>query len=145
MFPPRSPKEALFDKNLIIEVLISGLFSTFLVFFSWYYLVNIKNIDIFIARGYVLTLMVFIQNLHVLNCMSEDKSIFKISYIKNPFVIFSIVSSILLQILFMRVPTLSNLLQTKSMPFSDIVGMFIIAIPILIVIELYKVIRFYKS
>ena len=143
--PPRTVKESLFDKNLILEVLVSGIFSSFLIFFCWYYLVNIRNCNIVVARGYILTLMVFIQNLHVLNCMSEEKSIFKISLRKNPFIIFSILISIGLHIIFMRVPVLSRLLQTEPILFSNLLGLFVIVIPILIVMEIYKVIRFYKS
>lgn len=143
--PPRTVKESLFDKNLILEVLVSGVFSSFLIFFCWYYLINIRNCNIVVARGYILTLMVFIQNLHVLNCMSEEKSIFKVSLKKNPFIIFSILISIVLHIIFMRVPIFSRLLQTEPISFSNLLGLFIIVIPILIVMEMYKVIRFYKS
>ena len=143
--PPRPVGESLFDKNLILEVLISGLFCAFLIFFCWYYLINIRNCNIVIARGYILTLMVFIQNLHVLNCMSEEKSIFKISLKKNPFIIFSILISIILHVLFMRVPILSRILQTEPISFNNLLGLFIIVIPILIVMELYKTIRFYRS
>lgn len=143
--PPRPVGESLFDKNLILEVLISGLFCAFLIFFCWYYLINIRNCNIVIARGYILTLMVFIQNLHVLNCMSEEKSIFKISLKKNPFIIFSILISIILHVLFMRIPILSRILQTEPISFNNLLGLFIIVIPILIVMELYKTIRFYRS
>lgn len=143
--PPRPVGESLFDKNLILEVLISGFFCAFLIFFCWYYLINIRNCNIVIARGYILTLMVFIQNLHVLNCMSEEKSIFKISLKKNPFIIFSILISIILHVLFMRVPILSRILQTEPISFNNLLGLFIIVIPILIVMELYKTIRFYRS
>ena len=143
--PPRPVGESLFDKNLILEVLISGFFCAFLIFFCWYYLINIRNCNIVIARGYILTLMVFIQNLHVLNCMSEEKSIFKISLKKNPFIIFSILISIILHVLFMRVPILSRILQTEPISFNNLLGLFIIVIPILLVMELYKTIRFYRS
>ena len=142
---PRNPKESLFDKNLILEVLISGIFIGLLVFAVWYYLINIAKADTSIARGYILVLMVFIQNIHVLNCRSEKNSTFKISLKKNPFVIFSILSAILIQILFMEVPILSRFLQTSSIPFTDIIGLFVISIPVLIVMELYKLIRFYHS
>ena len=55
--------------------------------------------DLRLARGYVLALMVFIQNIHVINCRSESKSIFENSFKKSPFVLLTIVSSILLQII----------------------------------------------
>ena len=50
-------------------------------------------------RGNVLALMVFIQNIHVINCRSESKSIFENSFRKNPFILITIVGSILLLLL----------------------------------------------
>lgn len=141
---PRDPEESLFNKDLIIEVLIAGLFIGVLVFAVWYYLINIVNIEVSTARGYILMLMVFIQNMHVLNCRSEKNSVFKTSLKTNPFVVFSILSSIVLQIIVMEVPVLSEFLQTHSLHFKDIFAMFIVAIPVIIVMELYKVIRYYK-
>lgn len=64
--------------------------------------------DIETVRGYILMLMVFMQNIHVLNCRSEKLSVFKVSIKKNPFVIFSIVGAIVLQIIMMEVPVLAT-------------------------------------
>jgi len=141
---PRDPEESLFNKDLIIEVLISGLFIGILVFAVWYYLINVISVDTSTARGYILMLMVFIQNMHVLNCRSEKRSIFKTSMRTNPFVIFSILSSIILQIIVMEVPIFSEFLQTHNLHFKEIFAMFIVAIPVIIVMELYKVIRYYR-
>ena len=142
---PRNPSESLFDKDLVLEVLVAGIFIGLLVFAVWYYLINVANIEVSAARGFILMLMVFIQNIHVLNCTSEKKSILFFSIKKNPFIVFSILSAIGLQILFMEVPILSRFLQTSSMNTTEIFTMFVLAIPVLIVMELYKVIRFYKS
>ena len=59
-----------------------------------------------------MALMVFLQNYHVLNCRSENKSIFKYNFKHNPFVLFSITGSILLQIIVMEVGPLSRFLST---------------------------------
>ena len=142
---PRDPKESLFDKNLILEVVISGTFIGILVFFVWYYLIKIGNVDITIARSYILMLMVFIQNMHVLNCKSEKSSIFKVHLLNNKFVIFSIIGAVLIQILFMETPILASFLQVKSMNITEILCMFVLAIPVLILMELYKVVRFYNK
>lgn len=135
---PRSPKESLFDKALIIEILISGIFMGAIVFILWYYLINKIGLDVSLARGYILALMVFIQNIHVLNCRSEKLSAFKISLKSNPFILFSIIGSIALQIIFMEVPILSEFLQTSSIKPITLLSLFILAIPVLFVMETYK-------
>jgi magnesium-transporting ATPase (P-type) len=82
--------------------------------------------------------MVFIQNIHVLNCRSERKSVFKNGFRKNPFVLLTIVSSIILQIIVMEVPFLSDKLKTFNLGFFEMVILFVIALSILPVMESYK-------
>ena len=94
--------------------------------------------DIGHARAYVLALMVFIQNIHVLNCRSEKKSIFKINFKQNKFILFTIVISILLQIIVMEVPQFSQFLQTYSVPALHMFILLCVSIPILFVMESYK-------
>ena len=134
---PRDPKESLFEKELIKQILLSGLFIGIIVFLVWYLLMRI-DMDVTLARGYVLALMVFIQNIHVINCRSESKSIFENSFKKNPFVLYTIVGSILLQIIIMEVPFLSRFLQTEQVPYEHMLILFLLALPILTVMELYK-------
>ena len=134
---PRNPKESLFERELVTQILISGLFIGIVVFILWYLLMKHTD-DITMARGYVLALMVFIQNIHVINCRSESKSIFENSFAKNPFILLTIVGSILLQILVMEVPFLSSFLQTKQIPYSHLLILLLLALPILTVMEAYK-------
>ena len=134
---PRDPKESLFEKELIKQILLSGLFIGIIVFLVWYLLMRI-DMNVTLARGYVLALMVFIQNIHVINCRSESKSIFENSFKKNPFVLYTIVGSILLQIIIMEVPFLSRFLQTEQVPYEHMIILFLLALPILTVMELYK-------
>ena len=134
---PRNPKESLFEKELIKQILLSGLFIGIIVFLVWYLLMRI-DMNVTLARGYVLALMVFIQNIHVINCRSESKSIFENSFKKNPFVLYTIVGSILLQVIIMEVPFLSRFLQTEQVPYEHMIILFLLALPILTVMELYK-------
>lgn len=136
---PRSTKESLFEKELIKQILISGLFIGIIVFVAWDILC--KRMDPAHARGHILALMVFIQNLHVMNCRSETKSIFRNSFRKNPFVIFTIIGAILLQIIVMEVPMLSRFLQTYNVEYKNLIELFALAIPILFVMEAYKFFR----
>ncbi len=137
----RKPNESLFNKELLSEVLISGLSIGIIVFIVWIYLINELNMPVKIARGYIVTLMVFIQNMHVLNCRSEKRSVFKKSKEKNPLIIFSILSAIIIQILFSEIPILSKFLQTTSIPISHMIILFIISTSIIFIMEIYKLIK----
>lgn len=143
--PPRNPKESLFDKVLLEQTIISGTVIGLLLFALWYYLVNIIHMDEPIARGYVMTLMVFIQNIHVFNCRSEKKSAFSVPLKNNKFVVWGVICSILLQIVVMEVPVFSKLLQTVSIPITHLLGLFAFSLIILIFVEMYKKIRFNQN
>ena len=135
---PRDTKESLFEKELITQTLLSGLFIGLIVFAVWSYLCNILNMEVAHARGYILALMVFMQNIHVLNCRSERKSVFANGFRKNPFVILTIAGSILLQVIVMEVPVLSKFLQTYNVPYMHLIYLFLLALPVLLVMEVYK-------
>ena len=43
------------------------------------------------ARGYIMALMVFIQNIHVFNCRSEHASAFKVPLKNNRLIVFGVI------------------------------------------------------
>ncbi len=139
--PPRPPKENLFDKTLISEVLISGITIGLVVFFFWIFLLDILKFEVTTARGYIMALMVFLQNMHVLNSRSETKSIFDKRMKKNNFVYITIILAIILQVIIMEVPLFSHFLKTESIPFIHLVFLFILSLTILFIMELYKLIK----
>ena len=94
--------------------------------------------DTRIARGYIMTLMVFIQNIHIFNCRSELKSAFKVSIKNNYFIFLSIAGTLLLQFAVMEVPLLSRFLQTSSIPTFALLGLFLTSTSILLIMEVYK-------
>ena len=136
---PRDTNEALFSRDLVIEVLVFALSIAFMIFMAWKYLMD-KNINILFARSNIMLIMVFIQNLHVLNCRSEKNSIFKTSLLSNPLIIITILGSILLQILIINVPMLSNFLKIANLPFNIIIESFAFSLLVIIVAEVYKLI-----
>lgn len=143
--PPRKTDESIFNKSFIMETLVSGIGISILVFGVWVYLLKELGMNEMDARGHILVLMVFIQNMHVLNCRSEVNSIFSKKIHKNNFVIFSIVSAIILQIIIMNVPILSHLLQANTVPMKDMFILFILSLSILFLMEIYKWILRHKK
>ena len=136
---PRSTKESLFNKDLMIEVAIFGGVIGLMVFLTWKYLMD-KNTDLLLARSIVMTLMVFIQNIHVLNCRSEKNSIFTTSLLINKFVIVTIIGSILLQFIVTNIERLASLLNITTLSVSTVLIVFAISLIIIAVAEVYKAI-----
>jgi len=142
---PRNTKESIFNKTLLEEVILAGLVIGLIVFGIWSFLIKKVGMDVSLARGYIMVLMVFMQNIHVLNCRSEKQSVFNLSIKTNPLIIITIISSIILQIIVMEIPFLSNLLQAKVIPYSHMLMLMGFAIIILIVMEVYKLIKYRKN
>lgn len=141
---PRNPKESIFDKDLINEIAISSIVIGTLVFIIWYYLIKILNMEVGMARGYIMALMVFIQNIHVFNCRSEKKSAFFVSIKSNPFIVVGVIFTILLQIIVMELDFMANILQTVSIPLFNLLCLFILSLVILFIMEVYKLIKYGK-
>ena len=139
--PPRPANETLFNRELIIEVAVAGLGMGLLVFGVWVYLIDHLGVELHLARAYIMTLMVFLQNMHVLNARSETKSIFSIPLLRNPWIFFSIASAIILQIIVIEVPIFNQFLKTDSLPWLDIVWLFVASLSIMVVVEIFKIFK----
>jgi len=94
--------------------------------------------DVNIARGYIMALMVFIQNIHVFNCRSEHKSAFSVPLKNNWLIVGGVGASVLLHVIVMEVDVLSSFLQTTKVPLEHALYLVTIAIVILVIMEIYK-------
>lgn len=135
---PRSPKESIFDKALLSRIAISTIFMSLITLVAWILLLNFFNFSPIQARGYIMCLIVFMQNLHVLNCRSEKSSLFAVPLLRNPIVPLAIIGNIALQFVVMEFAPLSKLLDASSIPLGHILCLFAIALIILPVIEISK-------
>ncbi len=140
---PRNPKESIFDRSLVREIIVSALVIAGVVFAAWWFFLNVFGMGateegIRMARTYAMWLMVFIQNVHVFNCRSERRSAFSVPITRNKVMLFGIAGTIILQIIVMEVPFLSHVLQTESIPPLQILGLFGASLIILVVMEFYK-------
>ena len=136
---PRDTNESLFTKDLVREIIILGLTITVIVFGIWKFMMDLGT-NIIFARSVIMMLMVFIQNINVLNCRSENRSVFKESLVDNPLVIITIVGSIGLQLLLSEIPFTAKILKLTPLPYMLILGLFFLSFIIIIVFEFYKVI-----
>lgn len=137
---PRSTKESLFEKTMVMQCSVMGSAIGLLVFFAWIIFINVMHLDIVVARSLVMALMVFLQNVHAFNCKSEKQSLFRLNIKENWFFIVSVVGSIGLQILFMEVSSLSTLLNLTTVPYDILAILLVSSLIIFAISEIYKAI-----
>lgn len=136
---PRNTKESLFSKDLMFEVGILGVSISLIIFITWKLLLD-NGVAIETARAIIMMLMVFIQNINVLNCRSEKRSVFKESLKDNPLVIGTILFSIALQLIMAEIPITAKFLNVIPLPIVTILQIFALSLLIIVVFEIYKVI-----
>lgn len=131
-------KQKIFDKLMIKEITISAIIMSVIEFIFYVYLYKIKNLDIVIVRSYLLTLMVFIENIQIFNCRSERISMFKIPGSNNRFLIISIIITLCIQVLIVRIPETSNFFGLTTIPIENVGMLFLGTIPLIIGMEIFK-------
>ena len=94
------------------------------------------------ARGYMMALMVFMQNIHVFNCRSEKHSAFTVPIKRNPFILFASGSAIVLQIIVMEVDTLANFLKITVFDYPHLLLLLGVALLVFFLMEVYKKFRY---
>jgi magnesium-transporting ATPase (P-type) len=139
--PPRNPKESIFDRLMIEQNMISGLTMGILAAGLWYYLLEYTTIEEASARNLVLLLMVFLQNFHVFNCRSERVSTFKVPLKNNIILVFGVLLAQGIHILSMQIPFMQQILGVEKISFDQWILVAILAIPIILVMEIYKMIK----
>ena len=137
---PRDTKESLFSKDLMLEVAILGISISAIIFITWKVLLD-GGMDINKARAIIMMLMVFIQNINVLNCRSEKRSVFKESLKDNLFVPGAIIFSIALQLVMAEVPVTARFLSVEPLAWSVIGQIFLLSLLIILIFEVYKLIH----
>lgn len=145
--PPRKTTEKVFNPLMIKQIVVSALTMGGIVFGLWYYLLNYTSTTEEHARDLVLLLMVFMQNFHVFNTRSERKSAFQIPLSSNYFLIIAVVAAQGVHILCMHIPFMQEILRIQPITFQEWSMILLLAIPILLVVELFKYVlrRFSKE
>lgn len=135
--PPRNPAEPIFNKLMIKQVLVSGLYMSFVAFGLWFVLLKL-NFDTNYARNLILFLMVLFENVHVFNCRSEYNSAFKIPIKNNMILIIGVAIAQLLHLASLHIPLMQKVLGVQPISLAQFAMMLLFALTLLGVMELFK-------
>lgn len=142
---PRKPTEKIFNPLMINQTIVSGATMGIIVFGFWYFMTNYSGINEFHARNLTLLLMVFLQNFHVFNARSERISAFKVPLKRNIILVFGVLAAQGIHILCMHIPAMQNILRIEPITFKEWSYVLALAIPMIVVMEIFKLIKQTKS
>jgi Ca2+-transporting ATPase len=132
---PRSPRESLFAHGMWQHVLGFGLIIGGLALgtAAWS-----DPEDITHWQTMVFTTLVIAQLFQALALRSETESVMSLGIFANPYMIYTIAATLLLQLLVVYLPMFNRLLHTYALPIEDLVLCLLLGFAMLPLIELQK-------
>jgi magnesium-transporting ATPase (P-type) len=138
---PRNTQEAIFNKLMLKQSLVSGFTMSIIAFITWYWLMH-NNWNEGEARNIILLLMVLFENVHVFNCRSEITSTFKTPISNNYILIGGVILAQGIHIASMYIPVMQEILSVEPVGFDTWFYLLLMALSLLIVMEIFKLINF---
>ncbi len=138
--PPRSPKDPIFNRLMVERVIISALVVGTVSFFLFQLLLD-RGYSVDEARNGTLLLMVLFENIHVFNCRSETRSVFRHNPLLNPILLVGTVAAQLIHIGAMYTPWISDVLHIQPVSPQHWLELLGFALSVLVVMELHKAVR----
>ena len=134
---PRPPKEGIFNRQMIEQVMLSGLVVGGAAFAIFYFMLDSGMAQAQAGNQLLLILTLFV-NAHVFNCRSELRSTFSVPFRNNPFLILGVVAVQIIHLLAMNLPGLSSVLDLQ--PVSPVIWLQCAfpALSIIVVMEIFK-------
>ncbi|MGD8617903.1 MAG: HAD-IC family P-type ATPase [Gammaproteobacteria bacterium] len=137
-YPPRPPRESIFNRIMIERVILSALVIGSVAFALFQGLLA-SGFQVEEARNGTLMLMVLFENIHVFNSRSESRSAFQHNPLRNPLLLFGTITAQLVHIGACYTPWISDVLQIQPVNPQHWLLLLGLALSVLVVMELHKV------
>jgi magnesium-transporting ATPase (P-type) len=140
---PRPPAQPIFDRRMIEQVALSGLFVGAVAawFFAWALDRGMPETE---ARNALLLLMVVFGNVQAFNCRSERRSALAHSPFANPFLLVAVPAAHLVHVGAAYLPGLSTVLRIDPLSFDVWATVVPAALGLILVMDLYKWLRRFR-
>ena len=134
---PRPPREGIFNRQMIQQVVLSGLVVGGVSFFVYQWLLA-SGMGQFAASNQLLLVLILFENAHVFNCRSETRSAFQVPIGNNPFLVFGVIAVQLIHLAAMNIPGISTVLDLAQVDLGTWLLSALPAVFIVVVMETYK-------
>jgi len=138
--PPRSPREAIFNRLMIERVIISAVLIGSVAFLVFQWLIT-QGYTLDEARNGTLLLMVLFENVHVFNCRSESRSVFQHNPLRNRILLLGTAAAQLVHIGAMYTPWISDVLSIQPVSPEHWLELLGLSLTVLVAMEIHKAFR----
>jgi Ca2+-transporting ATPase len=136
-YPPRRPKEPIFDRVMIRRIWHSTLVMGVGGFAVFYWLLE-QGYGEDQARNLLLLLFVLFENFQTFNSRSEHHSAFRLRFFANPLLVLGVIGAQAIHIAAMYTPGLNDTLRVAPVSLAEWGVLFLIASTLLVVMEFEK-------
>lgn len=137
--PPRPAKEGILSKEVLPFIFINALLMAAATIFFFIYALET---DINKARTLAFTLMALFQLFNAFNMRSLKKSVFKIGFLSNRYILIGFGTALLLQIAVLYVPFLRESFRFVPLTLTEWLAVVLICSSVLWLGEIYKFFRY---
>lgn len=141
---PRDPGEGIMSRLLIERTVLVGLLISAGVVYNFIGSLN-AGASLEKARSMAVTTMVFFQFFQAWNSRSELQSVFRMNFMGNPFLFYSMIAAFFAQLAFLYVPAMQWLFRTEPITAQEWLRILMISSTVVIVVEIDKWLRRRRS
>ncbi len=138
--PPRKPTESVFNAPMLNQIIVSGGTMGLVCFGAWFWLLA-NGWEVESARNMTLLLLVLLEIFHIFNARSEYQSAFRIPIQNNPFLVFGVIAALGIHLLALHTPLLQGILGVSPVTLQEGLTAFLLASSVLIVTEIFKMVK----
>ena len=134
---PRAPREPIFNRLMLERTILGAAVMGVVAFgtFDWMLKAEWSESS---ARNALLLLMVLFENIHIGNCRSESKSVFRLSPLGSPILLVGMVSAFLIHVMMMYLPIGNTLLDTEPVDVKTWGILIALSLTVLLAMEIHK-------
>ena len=123
---PRRPGAPLIGGAMLFRIGLVGMLMLIFAFSLFYYELE-QGRSIEYARTVAVNVFVFIETVYLFNCRSLQRSLFKMDFFSNRFLLYGAGMMIFLQVLFVYLPFMQVLFQTEPLTFMSWVNIVLVS------------------
>jgi Ca2+-transporting ATPase len=143
--PPRRVKEPILNRQSLFIILVYGSYIGLVTLWLFnHYLDSGTDDAVLKARTVAFTGIILIQMVSIFNFRSLYAPIAKIGFLSNPWVLIAWTGNLLLQVSAVYVPFMQHALGTVALELKDWGLILLVASPIFLVTEIYKILVWNK-
>lgn len=139
--PPRAVHEPILNRHAIIMIALLGSYIGLATLYLFhYYLTKDPQNGLLLAQTVAFTGIIVLEKINVFNFRSLHEPISSVGFFSNKWLLVAVAFTISIQMCAVYVPFLQEALHTTALSLEDWGIIFLLALPIFIITEIYKII-----